>query len=80
MEGYIIEGDRRLKEAYIYEGERIAVEYPNGQTVEIPPNKVHMMLTKGRLPSGEPCHILMEKSPMTRLPIVVLEEKEKVNG
>lgn len=80
MEGLIIESGRRTKMAYIYEGERIAVEYPDGTTVEIPPNKVHMMLLDSMLPSGESCHILLEKTPITRLPIVVLEEKEKVNG
>ena len=71
-EGYILSSNT-LVPVYIYEGERIAVEYPNGETVEIPPSQIHMMLIKHKLPSGEDCHILMEKSPVSRLPLVVIE-------
>lgn len=57
--------------AFVYEGEAIALEYPDGTTVSIPSDKVHMALVSGMLISGEPCKILLEKSPFTRLPIVL---------
>jgi hypothetical protein len=65
-EGYLID-------AFIYEGERIGIEDSTGKVAEIPPNKVHMVLTKALLPNGEPCHTLNSKSPMTRFDIVVIE-------
>ena len=71
-QGFTLDGGT-LKDVFIYEGERIAVEYPDGTTFEVPSDKVHMMLNPSFLPSGETCHILMEKSPITRLPLVVLE-------
>jgi hypothetical protein len=62
-----------LIDAFIYEGERIGMEYPDGTVLEIPPHKVHMVLRPERLPDGSPCHILAEKTPMTRLDIVLMD-------
>lgn len=62
-----------LIDAFIYQGERIGMEYPDGTVIEIPPHKVHMVLREERLPSGESCHILAEKTPLTRLDIVVMD-------
>jgi hypothetical protein len=77
-DGYILENGT-LTPAFIYEGEKIAVEYPTGTKgaekgihFEVPPAKVHTMLRNATLPSGEPCTVLLEKSPITRLPLVVL--------
>ena len=57
--------------AFVYEGESLALEYPDGTTVPIPPDKVHLCLLSSQLPSGEPCKIVMKKSPITRLDIVL---------
>jgi hypothetical protein len=57
--------------AFVYEGEPLALEYPDGTIIPIPPDKVHMFLISGFLLSGEPCKILLEKSPISRLDIVV---------
>ncbi len=62
-----------LEEAFIYEGERVAIEYPDGTSYEIPPHKVHAVLFSSLLPDGEECMILPEKSPVTRLPLVILD-------
>lgn len=71
-EGFILRNST-LVPVFVYEGERIAVEYPDGTTFEVPPNKVHMMLYPAIHQSGEPCHVLLDQSPITRLPLVVLE-------
>jgi hypothetical protein len=62
-----------LVDAFIYEGEKLAVEYPNGENVPIPLDRVFTVLLDRLLLSGEPCKIVPAKSPITRLDIVVLE-------
>ena len=71
-DGFILSGNTLIP-AFIYEGERIAIEYPDGVSFEVPPSKVHIMLHSAIAANGEECHILMEKSPITRLPLVVLD-------
>lgn len=75
----MILSDGRLVDAYIYEGENIAVEYPDGKTFEVPRNKIHTLTMKATLPDGTSCNVLLEKTPMTRLDIVVLEEAIPTN-
>jgi hypothetical protein len=69
----------RLIEAFVYEGEDIAAEYPDGTCVQIPKNRVHTLVHKGILADGSPCYILLEKTPMTRLDIVLVEETKIPN-
>jgi len=73
-DGFVLGSNNRLEEAYIYEGERIAVEYPDGTTSEIAPQNVHKALRNAFLPDGEPCQVLLEKTPLSRYDIVVLDK------
>lgn len=57
--------------AFVYEGEDLALEYPDGTIIPIPSDKLHLCLFDGHLPDGNPCKIVLEKSPITRLPIVL---------
>lgn len=70
----LIRTEHLTYEAFIYEGEKLAVEYPSGDTVEIPKHRVHAILLDRLLPSGEPCSVVPLKTPLTRLDIVVLDE------
>ncbi len=63
----------KITTAFVYEGERLAVEYPDGTLYEIPAHRIHTVLLAGMLPDGERCKIVPVKSPITRLPIVVVE-------
>lgn len=69
-----------LVDAFVYEGEELAMEYHDGTTVIIPPNKIHQVLLPARLADGESCWIVVEKTPITRLPIVVIEKKANSHG
>lgn len=66
----VIRNGRELT-AFVYEGEDLALEYPDGTIVPIPPDKVSFCLLDAQLPDGHPCKILLEKSPITRLPIIL---------
>lgn len=68
----LIRAGNSVVETFIYEGENIAAEYPSGELFPIPSDKVHMMLRNEVLPDGTPCKVLLEKTPMTRLEIVVI--------
>lgn len=65
-----------LVEQFVYEGENIAAEYPDGKLVNIPKDRVHTLVRKGTLADGAPCYVLFEKTPMTRLDIVVIEDTQ----
>lgn len=75
----ILASNGALVDAFVFEGEDLAIEYGDGTTYKIPPHKVHALLIQSKLPSGDTCWIVPEKSPITRLPIVVIE-KENTNG
>lgn len=69
-----------LVEAFVYEGEDLAMEYSDGTLHPIPADKIHHVLFPSRLADGEKCWIVVEKTPITRLPIVVIEKKVASNG
>ena len=72
-DGFVLAGNRQIP-VFIYEGEKIAIEYPSGKTYEIPKEHIPTVLHRGILPNGENCQVLNLLSPITRLPIVVLED------
>ncbi len=69
--------DKRLVDAFIYEGERIGLQYPDGTVEEIPSNKIYIALRSAIRFDGEECQVLLAKSPVTRMDIVPLEEHMK---
>lgn len=58
---------------FVYEGEALALEYPSGELIRIPDDKVWMFLKDSITVDGDPCSVVLKKSPLTRLDIVVIE-------
>lgn len=64
----------KLMVDFLYEGEALALEYPDGTLIPIPDNKIYMFLMNACTTDGEACKIVMAKSPLTHLPIVVVDK------
>lgn len=73
----IVDSSNRTIEAFIYEGENLAIKYPDGTLIAIPKNRVHTLLYSTKLPNGEVCHRVFSKTPFSNLPIVINDQKSK---
>lgn len=76
MANGIVVRDGRFINARIYGGEDIGILYPDGTVAVIPPDTIHKVLRDATLPDGEPCHVLLDLSPLTRLPIIILDTEK----
>lgn len=65
-----------VSESFVYEGEDLGIQYPDGTVLPIPPSKTIFCLFDAVLhPSKHPCKIVMPLTPVTRLPIVELTKE-----
>lgn len=69
--------DGKLIEAFVYEGEDLGIEYHDGTVLSIPNDKLYLVLREAQLPDGESCHVVLRKSPLTRLDVVIVPEKKE---
>lgn len=68
-----------VSESFVYEGENLGLQYPDGTIIPIPSSKTILCLMDGVLQENKhPCKIVLPLSPITRLPIVEIpKEKSK---
>lgn len=67
--GTVVYGSRQYS-VFIYEGEDLAVQYPDGTLIPIPRNRIHTLLSDAVDLNGEPCKVVPQLTPISRLPIV----------